>query len=127
MSRISTERSASSVTIPEMSPFLVCANRCAPTIPVKKPLPGESTRNSRSIDAFQSLAFTKRPSEYSRRSRSVNRYVLPSSAISGRSSASAGMSVVPSGPLANSYVRGGTYAEARIAHESTLYASAGSR
>ena len=46
---------ASSVVIPEMSPFFVFENSSAPTMFVKKPTPGESTRKSRLIAYLKSL------------------------------------------------------------------------
>jgi hypothetical protein len=76
-------RVASLVTIPEMSPFFDFENWSAPTMFVKKPTPGESTRNRRLIAVLKSLALTGRPSEYLRPDRSVNLYVFPSAQICG--------------------------------------------
>src|SRR3954447_7698870 len=54
---------ASSVLMPEISPFLVLENSSAPTMPVKKPTPGEFIRNRRLIEYAKSLALTGLPSE----------------------------------------------------------------
>src|SRR5437879_6294809 len=50
----------SSATIPEIPPFRVFAYWFAPTMPVKKPTPPESTRNRRSIENLKSDGRTSR-------------------------------------------------------------------
>ena len=67
---------ASSVVIPLIPPFFVLPNALAPTMFPKKPTPGESTLNSRSMVALKSLALTAVPSEYLRPLRSVSEYVF---------------------------------------------------
>ena len=69
---------ASSVVIPEMSPFFVFENASAPTMFVKKPTPDESAMKSRLIAYAKSLAFTGAPFEYFKPERSVIVYVSPS-------------------------------------------------
>ena len=67
-------RFESFVTIPEMWPFFVSAKPFEPPTPlisVKKPTPGESILNARSIVYLKSLAFTGFPLEYLRFGRSV--------------------------------------------------------
>src|SRR5512142_2153281 len=67
--------------IPEMSPFFVFENWSAPTMLVKNPTPGESTRKSRLIAYLKSLAFTVWPFEYLTPGRIVIVYVRPSEEI----------------------------------------------
>ena len=62
-SLISIVRASSSTVMPLMSPFFVFANCSAPTMPVKKPTPGESIRKSRLIVA-EVRRLTGVPSEY---------------------------------------------------------------
>src|SRR6266540_7412579 len=118
---------ASSAVMPEMSPFFVSENVSAPTVFVKKPTPGESTRKSRLIAYLKSLALTAVPSEYLRPLRSVSVYVLPSDEICGRSSASAGTIVAPSGPLTCLYPRRLRYTFHITCQPCTVYDRPGSR
>src|SRR3954451_10999693 len=71
----------SSVVIPLMSPLFALSD---PTMPPKKPTPGESTLKSRTIDDLKSLALTGVPSEYFTPDRSVIVYVLPPFVTFGR-------------------------------------------
>src|SRR5438876_12147400 len=74
--------------IPEMWPFLVVAKPFAPLTPEiaeKKPTPGESILNARSMLYLKSLALTGLPSEYFRFGRSVNFRSLPSAETFGSS------------------------------------------
>ena len=58
--------------MPVMCPVFVFENCSAPTMPVKKPTPGESTLKRRSIVERKSLALTGLPSEYVTPLRSVS-------------------------------------------------------
>src|SRR6266568_1988909 len=118
---------ASSAVIPEMSPFFVFENWSAPTMFVKKPTPGESTRNRRLIAYLKSLAFTGVPFEYLRPERSVSLYVLPSEEICGMSFASAGTRVAPSGPETCLYPSRLRYTFHIACHPCTVYDRPGSR
>src|SRR5260370_1342453 len=89
---------ASSAVIPPIEPFFVLENAVAPTMFPKKPTPGESTLNRRSIVALKSLALTAVPSEYLRPLRRVSVYVLPSDETVGNACARYGTRVAPSGP-----------------------------
>src|SRR6185437_14199748 len=84
-----------------MCPFFVVAKPLGPLTPLitpKKPTPGESTLNRRSIDAAKSLALTEVPSEYFRPSRSLKLSLVPSAETFGMLSARYGSSVAPSEP-----------------------------
>src|SRR3954462_13750119 len=73
---------ASLVWMPLIEPLFALSD---PTMPPKKPTPGESTLKSRTIDAVKSLAFTGVPSEYFRPLRRIIVYVLPPFVTFGRS------------------------------------------
>src|SRR5262245_21909872 len=118
---------ASLVVIPVMLPFFVFENWSAPLMFVKKPTPGESAWKSRWIAYLKSLALTAEPFEYLRPGRKVIVYVRPSDEICGRSFASAGTIVAPSGPLTCLYPSRLRYTFHMISQPSTVYEYAGSR
>jgi hypothetical protein len=72
--------------IPEMCPFFVVAKPLGPLTPLideKKPTPGESILNARSMLYLKSLALTEAPFEYFRFGRSVNFRSVPSAEMVG--------------------------------------------
>jgi len=93
---------------------------------VKNPTPGESIWNKRLIANLKSLAFTGFPSEYFKPERSFSLYVFPSDEICGMSSASAGTSVAPSGPLTCLYPSRLRYTFHMTAQPCTVYDRPGS-
>jgi hypothetical protein len=84
------------VVMPLMSPLFALS---APTMPPKKPTPGESTLKSRMIDALKSLAFTGVPFEYLMPLRRVSVYRLFPFVTFGSDCARYGTIVAPSGPF----------------------------
>ena len=87
--------------IPEMWPFFVVAKPFAPLTPEmaeKKPTPGESILNARSMLYLKSLALSGLPFEYFRFGRSVNFRSFPSAEIFGMLSARYGRSCAPAAP-----------------------------